>query len=102
MFPDLIAPAQVMIFRLEEETTGDALRLATTLRAAGIATEVYPNVDKLGRQFQYAEARGTRLAAFIGGRERAAGQVALKVLATQQQASVKLADVVAEVRARLS
>jgi histidyl-tRNA synthetase len=85
MFPDLAAAAPVMVLRLEDATTAETLRAATALRRAGIATELYPNVDKLGKQFQYAESRGARLVVFVGGRERDAGQVALKVMATQQQ-----------------
>ncbi len=85
MFPDLSAAAPVMVLRLEEATSPDALRAAAALRKAGIPTELYPNVDKLGKQLQYAESRGAKLVAFVGGREQAAGQVALKVMATQQQ-----------------
>jgi histidyl-tRNA synthetase len=85
MFPDLSSAAPAMVLRLEEATTPETLQAAAALRAAGIATELYPNVDKLGKQLQYAEARGARLVAFVGGREAQAGQVALKVMATQQQ-----------------
>lgn len=102
MFPDLAAAAQVMVLRLEASTTGEALRAATALRAAGVATELYPNLDKLGKQLQYAEARGVRIAAFVGEKEKAAGQVALKVMATQEQRLVAQDGVVAEVQALLA
>ena len=36
----------------------DALRLAAELRAAGLRVEVYPDADKIGKQFKYAAARG--------------------------------------------
>jgi len=85
MFPDLSAAAKAMVLRLEEGTTAETLRAAAALRGAGIATELYPNVDKLGKQLQYAESRGARLVAFVGSREAEAGQVALKVMATQEQ-----------------
>ena len=98
MFPDLEAAAPVMVLRLEESTTAEALRAAAALRGAGIATELYPNVDKLGKQLQYAESRGARLVAFVGSRERDAGQVALKVMATQQQHLAAEAELVATVR----
>ncbi len=62
MFPDLSASAQIMVLRLEESTTDEALRVAAELRKAGITTELYPNVDKLGKQFQYAETRSVKLA----------------------------------------
>ncbi|MBI5548846.1 MAG: histidine--tRNA ligase [Deltaproteobacteria bacterium] len=89
MFPPLDAGAEVMVLRVEEATTPETLKVASALRAAGISTELYPNVDKLGRQFQYAAERGAKLAVFIGARERDAGTVAVKVLATQQQSEQK-------------
>jgi histidyl-tRNA synthetase len=98
MFPALDAAAPVMVFRLEEETTGLALKLATTLRAAGIATDLYGSVDKLGKQFQYATSRGVKVAVFAGAKERDAGQVALKRLETQEQVSVSLDQLVATAR----
>ena len=51
---------------------GDYQRMARTLRAAGIGTEVYPEAKKLGQQFQYAERRGFRLALIAGSNEFAA------------------------------
>ena len=102
MFPDLRAAAQVMVLRLEEATSGEVLRAAAALRQAGVSTELYPNVDKLGKQLQYAEARGARLAVFVGEKERAAGQVAVKVMATQEQLLVEQRALVARVRGLLA
>jgi histidyl-tRNA synthetase len=98
MFPDLSAASQVMVLRLEERTTPDALRVASELRRAGVRTDLYPNVDKLGKQLQYAAARAVKLAAFVGERERAAGDVAIKVLATQEQHVVPAGALVATVQ----
>jgi histidyl-tRNA synthetase len=98
MFPDLASATPVMVLRLEEATTADALRIASALRSAAIPTELYPNVDKLGKQLQYAESRGARVVAFVGSREREAGQVALKVMATQQQHVVAEAALVSTAR----
>ncbi len=98
MFPDLAAAAPVMVLRLEEATTAEALRIASALRSAGIATELYPNVDKLGKQLQYAESRRARLVAFVGTRERDGGQVALKVMDTQQQHLIPEAALVSTAR----
>jgi histidyl-tRNA synthetase len=98
MFPNLAASAQVMVLRLEEATTPDALRAAAELRSAGIRTELYPNVDKLGKQLQYADTRAVKLAVFAGEREQAAGEVAVKVMATQEQHVVPRGGLVETVR----
>jgi histidyl-tRNA synthetase len=98
MFPDLSASAQVMVLRLDGKTTPDALRAAAELRKAGVRTDLYPNADKLGKQLQYADARGVRLAVFVGEREQAAGEVAIKVMATQEQQVVPAGQLVGAVR----
>lgn len=98
MFPALDAPAEVMVFRIEEQTTSETLRLLHAIRAGGIAAELYPNVDKLGKQFQYAQARGAKVVAFIGAKERDAGEVAFKVMESQQQSAGKLADPLATLK----
>jgi histidyl-tRNA synthetase len=102
MFPDLAASAQVMVLRLDERTTPDALRIASELRTAGIRTDLYPNLDKLGKQLQYADGRAVKLAVFVGEREQAAGEVAVKVMATQEQHVVRADDLVATVRRLLA
>jgi histidyl-tRNA synthetase len=102
MFPPLDAAAQVMVFRIEEQTTAETLRLCATLRAGGIATELYPTVDKLGKQFQYAQVRGARVAAFIGTSERDAGTVVFKQLASQQQIAPRLSEALEALRPLLT
>ena len=56
MFPASVqsAAADVLVTLFDEEGVADALRLAGELRAAGLRVEVYPEADKLGKQFKYA------------------------------------------------
>jgi len=39
------------------------------LRADGLAVEVYPDAVKLGKQLQYADRRGFRVAVIVGTQE---------------------------------
>ena len=80
MFPASVqsAAADVLVTLFDEEGVDDALRLAGELRTAGIRVEVYPEADKLGKQFKYAAARTLRFVTVVGGDERAAGQVTVK------------------------
>ena len=80
MFPSSVhaAAADVLVTLFDLEGMTDALRLAGELRAAGVRVEVYPEADKLGKQFKYASARGLRFVTVVGGDERAAGQVTVK------------------------
>jgi histidyl-tRNA synthetase len=85
-------PAPVLIAYFDASRLDDYLRLATTLRAAGIGVEVYPEPKKLGQQLQYADRRGFRVAIIAGQREFDAGVIQIKNLATGQAAEFPVAD----------
>ncbi len=99
MFPaNLVsATADVMVAVWNEAGVGDSLALAARLRAAGVRVEVYPDADKLGKQFKYASAGGVPLVAVVGDDEAARGEVALKDLRTGEQRSIARDDLAAEV-----
>ena len=90
MFPASVqrAAADALVTLFDEEGVAEALRLAGDLRAAGIRVEVYPDVDKLGKQFKYASARGLPFVTIVGGDERAAGQVTIKNMESGEQTAV--------------
>ncbi len=91
-------PAQVFIPYFDPAHLGDYFRLAAELRSAGLAVEVYPEPAKLGKQLQYADRKGFRLALIAGEREFAASQCQVKDLASAESVTVSLADVLAEVQ----
>jgi histidyl-tRNA synthetase len=98
MIEPVRTPAEVFIPYFEASRLGDYLRLAAELRAAGLAVEVYPDPVKLGKQLQYADRRGHRVALIAGERELAAGECQVKNLAGGDSTTVARADVLAEVR----
>ncbi len=64
---------------------------------------MYPEADKLGKQFKYASARKVPLVAIVGDDERERGEVAVKDLRSGEQTAVPRADApgyVAGLRAR--
>jgi len=83
-------PAQVLIPFFAAEHRNDYLRLAGQLRAAGIGVEFYPEPKKLGKQLQYANKKGFRIALIIGGDEFATGQCQVKDLASGNSETVPL------------
>ncbi len=97
------AGPEVFVTVFDEEATGDALDVAGRLRAAGIATDLWVGrPGKLGKQFKQADRRGARLALVRGADERAAGTVGVKDLASGEQSTISLDDVVDHVRQHLS
>lgn len=92
-------PVLVTVF--SEDLRGDALRIATRLRReGGIPTDLYVADRKLGKQFKYADDRGVRFVVIRGSDEAAAGQVAVKELATGEQITIAEDELVAHLRAR--
>ncbi|MBY0429200.1 MAG: ATP phosphoribosyltransferase regulatory subunit, partial [Alphaproteobacteria bacterium] len=76
---------KVLITMMDESLSSDYRRIATQLRAARINTEIYLEVDKVPKQFKYAEKAGIPFALVMGGDEKAKGVVALKNLNTREQ-----------------
>jgi histidyl-tRNA synthetase len=104
MFPAALAgaAADVMVTIWNEDAINDALQLATELRDAGLRVDVYPEADKLGKQFKYASAQKIRFVVVMGADERERGEVALKEMSTGEQQAVLRADVADALRSKLT
>lgn len=102
MFPPQVVttPADVMVAIWNEQTIGESFALAHTLRAQGLRVDLYPEADKLGKQFKYASSRGIPFVAVLGDDERAQGKVGLKELTTGEQRAVNPEEIVTLVRGK--
>ena len=89
MFPPTLATtsADVMMAVFDAKDTPHALRVAGTLRQAGLRVLVYPDADKIGKQIKYADSLGIPFVAILGGNEIAAGTLTVKNLTAQTQAT---------------
>jgi len=103
MFPAAMAGggADVMVTIWNDGTRADALALAGELRRAGLRVDVYPEAEKLGKQFKYADGRHVRFVAIAGDDERARGEVAIKDLRTGDQQSVARTEAAQFITGRL-
>ncbi|HET6576008.1 MAG TPA: histidine--tRNA ligase [Fimbriiglobus sp.] len=90
-------PAPVLVLQFDAARLGDYQRIARELRAAGVATEVYPEAKKLKAQFEYADRRGFRLALIAGPEEFDKGVWKIKDLAKREETAVPAGDLVAAV-----
>jgi histidyl-tRNA synthetase len=95
MFPPSLtsSPSDVMVTIWNADAASDAIRLAGELRAAGLRVDVYPEPDKIGKQFKYADSRGIRFVTIVGENEQARGEVAVKNLKTGEQHVISRAAV---------
>ena len=89
MFPARVAGGgvDVMVTIWNDESRADALALAAELRNGGLRVDVYPEADKLGKQFKYASSRNVPCVAIVGDDERAQGLVAIKDMQSGEQAA---------------
>ena len=91
----------VTLVPLDRADLGDALALAGELRRAGVAVDLVTAAKGPGPGLKVAERTGAAFALLLGEKERAAGTVVLKVLATRSQEELPRASVVETLRARL-
>ncbi len=97
MFPTKLvsSPADVMITIWNEDSVGESIALGTELRSKGLRVDLYPEADKLAKQFKYASTRGVPFVAIIGDDERLRGEVAIKDMRTGEQRSVARDEITA-------
>ncbi len=101
MFPPEIAAANsadVMVTIWNEDSVADSLALAQELRAQGLRVLLYPEVDKMGKQFKYAGQINVPYVIVQGDEEKAAGMVALKNMQTGDQETVKRENVAGKIK----
>ena len=89
LFPkDAAGAAKVLFTNMGEREVAWTIPVAASLRAAGIACEIYPDNTKLKKQFEYADRKGIPYLAIVGDQEITDGVVTLKNLATGEQRPV--------------
>lgn len=93
------AAPQVLVTVMDQDGRADALAVARQLRDGGIDADVYVDDAKLGKQIKYADRRGIAYVVIRGESERDAATVAVKQLATGDQTTVPLDDLVAHLTA---
>jgi histidyl-tRNA synthetase len=62
--------------------------------------DVYPEPDKLGKQFKYASTNGVRLVAVSGPDERARGVITIKDMDTGEQRQLSRQELTASPQPR--
>ncbi len=101
MFPPEIAEsraADVMVTIWNEDSVAASLKLATELRSGGLRVTVYPEVDKLGKQFKYADSIGVPFVCVLGDDEIKADKVKLKNMATGEEFILAARDIASKIR----
>ena len=96
------SPAQILVTVFDEEFQYDSLQISAQLRAAGLSAISYPQVDKLSKQFKFADKLGIKIAVVIGPDEKQNSQVGIKDLLNGTQKSVAINQLVDSIKETLT
>ena len=87
---------KVLISNFDETAEKFALPILSQLRAAGIATELYPQAAKLKKQLGYADAKHIPYVILIGSEEMASGLLSLKNMKSGEQSTLTIQALLAQ------
>ncbi len=96
-FPGLRMSSDLMVALFDESTTHHALTAATALRAHGLEVDLYPQHDKMAKQFKYANERKIPWVLVIGPDEAKNDRVRLKRMHDGTHFDLSLAEVPAHI-----
>ncbi len=90
--PNLGSTTTLLFANMGAEECEYVLPVSIALREKGISTELYPDVCKLKKQFDYADRKGIPFLSICGEEEKENGTVQIKNLLTGEQQSFKKED----------
>lgn len=89
-----VSGTKVLLCGMDSASQQAAFSLVQPMRAAGIASEVYPDHKKLGKQLDFANALQIPFAVIIGESELKSGQLTLKDLTAGTQESLTIEQII--------
>ena len=97
----LTAPADALLLPMTEDLS-PAIALATTLREAGVRTQIYTEKKKFKSKMNYADKLGIPYVVFLGEDEIAAGLCSVKDMASGEQVKIRPQEAAQRIRAGVS
>lgn len=98
---DQTAGADVLVTLWNDDFTPNSFRLLNELREAGLRADLYPDNDRMGKQFGYADERDIPFVAILAPDELDQGVVAIKDMKSGDQENIARAQISDWIRARL-
>ena len=94
----LKAVRPIMISVFDKKNTKQYVEILNKLRQANISSEIYPGEGKLKKQMEYANKLGSPAVILYGDNEIKSGKATLKDLASGNESSVKIEELVNEIK----
>ena len=88
--------AQVLFINFGAESLPYCIGCAAQLRSAGVSTLVYPDPVKMKKQMDYANRSHVSYVVFVGENEIAANQITVKNMATGEQQSMTVEELMSK------
>lgn len=85
---------RILLTHFDEKGRKYALSKLKEIRAASIKTEVYPDIAKTKKQFDYATKKGIPFVGICGDNEIARNELAIKNLETGEQFALSIAEAI--------
>ncbi|MCR6641369.1 MAG: histidine--tRNA ligase [Sporocytophaga sp.] len=99
LFPEEhLNSTKILLCYFDEKGQQFGLPLLTKLRAAGINSEIYPEVAKIKKQLDYANKKQVTYVGIIGDEEIKAGKVAVKNMVSGEQESLTIDEIIAKLK----
>lgn len=96
------SPADILVTVFEPSLLDHSLKVSAGLRNAGFKVACFTQEAKLPRQLKYADKMGIRFVVIVGPDEFSAGQATVKDLASRQQATVPVGQILDAIRGWLA
>ncbi|MRR20029.1 histidine--tRNA ligase [bacterium] len=91
LFPEQTGSStEALVINFGREELPELVKITSSLREAGIASELYPDPARLKKQFSYADAQKIPMVIIAGSNEIANGQATVKNMKTGEQTTVAL------------
>lgn len=90
--------SRALVCHFDKPTFEYGLRVLASLRAAGISSEIYPDVSKIKKQLEYANKKHIPFALVIGSEEVSSGHISMKNLETGEQEKFYLEEIIGQLK----
>ncbi len=95
LFPENVTqPLDILIVHFSKENLAHGQSVVMELRNAGIRADLYPESDKIKKQFNYADKIQTPFTLIIGDNEMKSGTFMLKNMQSGEQNPMKLDEII--------
>lgn len=95
LFPEIqLSASKILMTYFDIQGQSVAIKISNQLRKASIAVEVYPDISKIKKSFEFADKKGIPFVGVIGEQEINDGTVTLKNMKNGEQQVLSISDLI--------